>query len=43
MSIDLSNAENMRYKLIPTIKRFHEDPSEIRCIVGPVGCYDAET
>lgn len=25
------------YKMLPTIKRFHESPAQIRCIVGPVG------
>ena len=25
------------YETIPTIKRFHESPAQIRCLVGPVG------
>ena len=31
------------YIALPTIKRFHESPAQIRCIVGPVGCYSGDT
>lgn len=33
----------LEYKLIPTIKNFHECGAQIRAIVGPVGCYSGDT
>jgi hypothetical protein len=31
------NIDEKRYDALPTLKRFHESPAQIRCIVGPVG------
>ena len=35
--------DDVRYNLIPTIKKFHECGAQKRCIVGPVGCYSGDT
>lgn len=35
--------DEVRYNLIPTIKKFHECPAQIRAAVGPVGCYSGDT
>ncbi len=32
-----------QYRMIPTIEKFHNDGSQFRCIVGPVGCYSGDT
>lgn len=29
--------EHLTYKLLPTMARFHRNPAQMRCIVGPVG------
>lgn len=36
-------ADTKRYIALPTLRQFHEDPTQIRCIVGPVGCYSGDT
>jgi hypothetical protein len=38
MMADDARAEEIReYDPLPTLRAFHEDPAQIRCIVGPVG------
>ena len=32
-----TEAKEINYNVLPTIKRFHESGAQIRCIVGPVG------
>ena len=31
------------YSPLPTLRLYHESPAQIRCIVGPVGCYSGDT
>ena len=31
------NIDEKKYDALPTLKRFHESPAQIRCCVGPVG------
>jgi len=37
MTIPQAETEEMTYGMIHTIKRFHESPAQIRCIVEPIG------
>ncbi len=37
MATPQAETTELTYGMIPTIKRFHESPAQIRCIVGPIG------
>ncbi len=39
----MSEKDIIYYKATPTLQRFHADDSPVRLVMGPVGCFDADT